>query len=1352
LLLLIYLTYTIGSGQTGAGKTYTLSELGSPEALGVLPRAVGDLFNLMESEKGRFEYTAKVSYIQIYSEIIYDLLQPENTNLQIREDKNKVYVDSLSQHRVRNLNDVVVLLDYGTRTKIVAASKLNRLPNRSHTIFTLSIKRRDKLSGKIFAGKFVCCDLAGSERINIKSTIAASEETKNVGKSLAALGNIISVLADENKSGKNSFIPWRDSKLTRILQDTIGGDSRVSLIVNLSPDSQNYNDSVNSVLFGQRAMSVALQPTVNETTVNYKKLAERLQKKLDELQNNTVSHLVQKNQTLVEEASNILKDLEGVTKSLEQMREEKDRYHAWYVEAGDKNIELIGDLQKANNTIKQLDKIVTLVTSSNLSGIDLSKISGMRNKILGSKPMNVDISQLSPIKTPKKDDEAVDASQIEARLHEVILLKQKRQNEMLRRQNELQIDALKKLVEEREMYKQKLETMTRQHEILSLQLKKMDENSNSINETVSEIKKQKRKQTKILNTYQKRMKELDTLNEILVTDLKQLDNVLCTLQKNSIITVTDDNDSILFALKDQPAPEKLKAESLQVSHLEQAIAQLLQQVIEREKIIELMIQQRKLFNLSTSGASSSDDSLFASTASASFQFGSIRNIGKFQRWDLIYRTLNELKQIVPANTPFGRVDSGKKHIKRLTTDDDDVSFIYLDGNTNVTKDPVIVDFDKDPDRFNQQEMIESEDEDSFSKELRLLNFKYQSLKEEIEQESQNREEVEDQNELLEEQTEDLENAIQVLNRQVNVYKEQEKLITKEKEKLQNYCDRLEERFTILQQANDSLLDDEDKYSYLVDQMEFINRSLSKELNTEIDLPQTNNVVDENTKHVENLVVSAPTLIEKLEQNIQILQKLAGEASNQINSAIIAHNVSKEDVATQSSVILELPEIESDSEDTLSPRIVKDQSLESKLREIREEKMRVRWNMENKLETENEDLNIEDIKEEVKEDEVVPPIVSEIPSPVVTEIPKEEEQIVEVELPMEKPVVAPLIPTLNLSSLSQDPQQTKTIKTPSPDIAATLITETHKIMTSSTTYSDFRQKTTVTNTTPPPKSTANLSSGIAETQVTDTNKTNGAIPPPRPTLNLSGIPVTPTFNNVAQTSKPSTPPRPIDQRDEPEKHLPKKEFTSPPVVPTLNLSTVNTPPKLSPFIRALDLSKVVHQERPPSEKIEKKSRSTNQSETPTSPGTPKTSDIRDTSSTSDINLSLRSPLRNIQDSPSSRNSPATSSESQVDDIKQWRKTQKGSTPVAKPSVVTNDLTSPSDSPRRKQDTPTKSSKSDLPPPAQITNFSVLFQNVDLIGSSSPSKSTEIIKPSNGGIKSLKKSSNYSPASSTSGTNL
>ncbi|CAK9109399.1 Chromosome-associated kinesin KIF4A (Chromokinesin-A) [Durusdinium trenchii] len=331
-------------GQTGAGKTFTT--FGPPRArgktdsmttqLGLIPRAAQALFQRLDDKvdstraamrrqrlrqggEGRgFSYAMYITYYQIYLDShIQDLFEPGKRDLQIRlnEDSSRTthQVDGLSVHRVTCVSDVLALLDKGERNKVVSQTAMNATSSRSHCVFTIQLVQHVHREGELFTlrSKMTCVDLAGSERVNRTHPQGLQlAEAKSINRSLSALGNVIAALSTPGQtlSGSSSldeseqsegFIPWRDSKLTRVLQESLDGTAQVSLVINVSPDAVNVQESINSLLFGRRSMSVALEPQVNNVRVDYKELSHQLQLQLDQLRDDSRMQIAELEDQLV---------------------------------------------------------------------------------------------------------------------------------------------------------------------------------------------------------------------------------------------------------------------------------------------------------------------------------------------------------------------------------------------------------------------------------------------------------------------------------------------------------------------------------------------------------------------------------------------------------------------------------------------------------------------------------------------------------------------------------------------------------------------------------------------------------------------------------------------------------------------------------------------------------------------------------------------------------------------------------------------------------------------------------------------------------------------------------------------
>ncbi|XP_020232795.1 kinesin-like protein KIN-12D isoform X2 [Cajanus cajan] len=265
-------------GQTGSGKTYTM--LGDIEDLdvkpstqrGMTPRIFEFLFARIQAEEEsrrdeNLKYNCKCSFLEIYNEQITDLLDPCSTNLLLREDVKKgVYVENLSEFEVQSVSDIIRLLTQGSANRKVAATNMNRESSRSHSVFTCVIEstwEKDSTTNYRFA-RLNLVDLAGSERQ--KTSGAEGERLKeaaNINKSLSTLGHVIMILVDV-ANGKQRHVPYRDSRLTFLLQDSLGGNSKTMIIANVSPSICCAAETLNTLKFAQRAKLIQNNAVVNE--------------------------------------------------------------------------------------------------------------------------------------------------------------------------------------------------------------------------------------------------------------------------------------------------------------------------------------------------------------------------------------------------------------------------------------------------------------------------------------------------------------------------------------------------------------------------------------------------------------------------------------------------------------------------------------------------------------------------------------------------------------------------------------------------------------------------------------------------------------------------------------------------------------------------------------------------------------------------------------------------------------------------------------------------------------------------------------------------------------------------------
>ncbi|XP_057754148.1 kinesin-like protein KIN-12B isoform X2 [Arachis stenosperma] len=270
-------------GQTGSGKTYTMwgpanalsEENAASEQRGLTPRVFERLFARINEEQTKhsdkqLSYQCHCSFLEIYNEQITDLLDPNQRNLQIREDvKSGVYVENLTEEQVSTMKDVTRLLIKGFTNRRVGATSINSESSRSHTVFTCVVEFRCKSSvdgtSRFKTSRINLVDLAGSERQ--KLTGAAGERLKeagNINRSLSQLGNLINILAEISQTGKQRHIPYRDSRLTFLLQESLGGNAKLAMICAISPAQSCRSETFSTLRFAQRAKAIKNKAVVNE--------------------------------------------------------------------------------------------------------------------------------------------------------------------------------------------------------------------------------------------------------------------------------------------------------------------------------------------------------------------------------------------------------------------------------------------------------------------------------------------------------------------------------------------------------------------------------------------------------------------------------------------------------------------------------------------------------------------------------------------------------------------------------------------------------------------------------------------------------------------------------------------------------------------------------------------------------------------------------------------------------------------------------------------------------------------------------------------------------------------------------
>ncbi|CAK4139066.1 unnamed protein product [Aphanomyces euteiches] len=321
-------------GQTGTGKTYTMEGFNSSggsslEDRGIIPRAIEQIFmHIQANVSARMRFLVRASYLQIYNESISDLLKPERNNLTIREDKKRgVFVEGLSEWVVRSPEEIYGLMERGGAMRATGSTKMNEISSRSHAVFIIIAEQsqttyvdtagreigadeftalvnthhasrdRSKLDSLVRqsfkVGKLNLVDLAGSERVRLSgATGQRLEESKKINQSLSALGNVIAALTDTRG---RQHIPYRDSKLTRILEDSLGGNCKTTMMAMISPALEAIVESLSTLKFANRAKNIKNEARVNED-LDQKSLLRKYERELKRLR----AELEEKNRNVVD--------------------------------------------------------------------------------------------------------------------------------------------------------------------------------------------------------------------------------------------------------------------------------------------------------------------------------------------------------------------------------------------------------------------------------------------------------------------------------------------------------------------------------------------------------------------------------------------------------------------------------------------------------------------------------------------------------------------------------------------------------------------------------------------------------------------------------------------------------------------------------------------------------------------------------------------------------------------------------------------------------------------------------------------------------------------------------------------
>ena len=528
-------------GQTGSGKTYTMvGEFDNPQIRGIVPRSFDYIFNRikkLQKEDPTSKFNINISFIQIYLETIQDLFEPNNA-VKIREDPDKgVFLENCLWIKVRNPQECEEAFKKGEKNRVTECTKMNANSSRSHALLIIKIEKNftDEESNEhlMTQGHLYLVDLAGSERVTkTNAREMRLEEAKKINYSLLILGNCIQSLISPNAK----YVSYRDSKLTRILQESLGGNAKTSLIVTISPSGYNSEETLSSLNFGLRAMKVQNKPVINKAQ-DYQAMCFKLQEDYDKLMENYSKLNIDYNKVCDENEKlkngETYLDMEKIKKKFEKEMSNLEKYYNEVMKnKEEENDKILKDIN--NNLVKKDNDIQNLTQKTNEYELKIKNISEINydmkkevedlqktcnDMLLEKEQLNTKINSLTSVnknltkninllKSKKEsllDEESQTENIINSKLKE-LLYKYKISN------NDISSNNFPKIISQLLI---SLETMNNDYNISKSKLKRMGESIENINKNYEEkIKKLNNENLALKNNINSLNNENNQINEL----------------------------------------------------------------------------------------------------------------------------------------------------------------------------------------------------------------------------------------------------------------------------------------------------------------------------------------------------------------------------------------------------------------------------------------------------------------------------------------------------------------------------------------------------------------------------------------------------------------------------------------------------------------------------------------------------------------------------------------------------------------------------------------------------------------------------------------------------------------------
>ena len=360
-------------GQTGCGKTFTMMGIvDDPNLKGIIPNAFSHIFGYIKTEGESKRFLVRCSFVEIYNEEVRDLLGDSTKKLDVRENPKKgTFVKDLTYVTIKDTDDTEKCLNKGNKNRHVGHTSMNDQSSRSHSLFTVYLEIEEKGgdgNGRIKSGKLNLVDLAGSERVGkTNATGQTFDEGKKINLSLTALGNVIDALSSNRK-----HIPYKDSKLTRLLADSLGGNTKTVMFANVSPASYNYEETIGTLRYASRAKLIKNAPKVNEDPKDalLRKYEEEIKALKEQLANGggDIGTIDEYGDEEDEEED------EGDEEEKEEKPKKKKKFKKKKSEYGDDFVQVVDDPEKAALIAKIAELEKNMIDNKKLEDAEVKKI------------------------------------------------------------------------------------------------------------------------------------------------------------------------------------------------------------------------------------------------------------------------------------------------------------------------------------------------------------------------------------------------------------------------------------------------------------------------------------------------------------------------------------------------------------------------------------------------------------------------------------------------------------------------------------------------------------------------------------------------------------------------------------------------------------------------------------------------------------------------------------------------------------------------------------------------------------------------------------------------------------------